>query len=495
MPGLLQASDFENIESAPIEGYPFDHLVERAKAAGTLLAGSAAVDITPRYPKGMYMAGFGPQREARGVADPIFARALVLADPEKAVALVTLDVIGVLSETSARIGAMASAEHPENILVVAVHNHDAPDTIGYWGPALFKLVPVRCGVDPDYLRFVERMAALAVHRAANSAVPAELKAARVKAPGRICRRLYKIPAAQAAQQKDTIFVMSADDKNGDAIATWIHYDCHAETLWERNQLISADWPGEVCKFIEWIRGGTGLVTMGPLAGREPEPVYSGSLRNRFWHKRQTGRALAETAFQGLVEKGIELESPRLRLRLARVKLKVESKLLLLAGRTGVIFGRTPKQSAEMSTRLGFLEIGPVKIALVPGEFSREAAEPVKDLLGGKLNAVVNLFDTEIGYVLTEDQFSEKDDWYMQYLKSVSFGKSVFGTLYSRLGELATKAAAEENQPGATGVEKEDRQPSRLGPPADFGDHGQDDRGTNSEDGNNTAGDEDEKNGD
>ena len=57
------------------------------------------------------------------------------------------------------------------VAVAATHNHQAPDTLGFWGKALLYTVPYRTGIDPTYLRWVERRLAFAVKRAAEGARP------------------------------------------------------------------------------------------------------------------------------------------------------------------------------------------------------------------------------------------------------------------------------------------------------------------------------------
>ena len=58
-------------------------------------AGFGEADITPKVGgKPVYLAGFGQNRKATGVHDPLKARAVVLKHEDRKLALVSLDVVG-----------------------------------------------------------------------------------------------------------------------------------------------------------------------------------------------------------------------------------------------------------------------------------------------------------------------------------------------------------------------------------------------------------------
>ena len=112
----------------------------------SLLAGAARVDITP--PPGQPMAGFpmiqtktpgapadmsdyfGRQGVAAGVHDPLYARALVLDDGQRAIAIVAVDLVVVTADFTA---AIRNAVHeaigiqPDHLMIAASHTHAGPD--------------------------------------------------------------------------------------------------------------------------------------------------------------------------------------------------------------------------------------------------------------------------------------------------------------------------------------------------------------------------------
>src|SRR5262249_45459425 len=75
-------------------------------AARALEAGFAETDITPKVdPKGkaVYLAGFGHNRKATRVHDPLKARCIVLRDGKQKIALVSVDLVGLFLEVVERV--------------------------------------------------------------------------------------------------------------------------------------------------------------------------------------------------------------------------------------------------------------------------------------------------------------------------------------------------------------------------------------------------------
>ena len=114
-----------------------------------LSVGFARVDITPDInAKPVYMAGFGHNRVAKSVHDPLHAHAVVLSDGTDRIAFVSVDVVGLFLPTVER--ARAKLLGFKYVLVSSTHNHEGPDTMGLWGSN-----PLQSGVDPEYLKRVE----------------------------------------------------------------------------------------------------------------------------------------------------------------------------------------------------------------------------------------------------------------------------------------------------------------------------------------------------
>src|SRR6185312_14385634 len=99
-----------------------------------LLVGVAKGKITPKL--GCELAGFDARKGvASGIHDDLFARALVIGDQDKAVVLVSLDLIGIPQQfTNAVRKAVHSATGiaERDIILSATHTHCGPVTIKHF---------------------------------------------------------------------------------------------------------------------------------------------------------------------------------------------------------------------------------------------------------------------------------------------------------------------------------------------------------------------------
>src|SRR5215467_1544227 len=98
-----------------------------------LHAGAARVDITP--PVGISMVGYYARDGVSiGVERPLTATALVLANPDRKIAIVSCDVIFIQSpaveEVRSRIASAIGTE-PGHVLVNCSHTHCGPTLPGF----------------------------------------------------------------------------------------------------------------------------------------------------------------------------------------------------------------------------------------------------------------------------------------------------------------------------------------------------------------------------
>src|SRR5258707_188263 len=125
-------------------------IVSFAVAGGSRLTGLEVgfgeADISPKIgDRPVYMAGFGQNRKATKVHDPLFARAVVLKDGKKKLALVSVDLVGFFNPNVVNVRKQLPGF--DHVTVSSTHTHEGPDTLGLWGPN-----PFNSGVDPAYLK-------------------------------------------------------------------------------------------------------------------------------------------------------------------------------------------------------------------------------------------------------------------------------------------------------------------------------------------------------
>lgn len=107
----------------------------RAGGGSALLAGAAAVDITPQVLPVISSGGF-LEGTADKVFDPLFARGLVLDDGTKRIAIVVVDNLMMpreLLDDAKRRAHAATGIREEHMLISATHSHTAPSVMGALG--------------------------------------------------------------------------------------------------------------------------------------------------------------------------------------------------------------------------------------------------------------------------------------------------------------------------------------------------------------------------
>ncbi len=135
-------------ESYKVIDRVLEHRPVSAPVAGRHV-GVATVDITP--PRGYRMSGYFHERLNEGTHDPLFARALWLADGEFAAALVFCDLIGVslgVSREVRRRAAALAGVPAANILIAATHSHTGPLYSGALRRHFHDLATAKHGRDP-----------------------------------------------------------------------------------------------------------------------------------------------------------------------------------------------------------------------------------------------------------------------------------------------------------------------------------------------------------
>src|SRR5437879_1160858 len=151
-------------------------MVRSSSPPASIEAGFAEADITPEVRnRTVFLAGFGHNRKATAVLDPIAVRAVVLRDESQMIAMACADVVGLFRPSVERI----RKQLPEfkYVLVSATHNHHGPDTLGLWGPS-----PFVSGVEPAYLLHVESQIVQAIRAAEKSLRPVTARVGSVSAP-------------------------------------------------------------------------------------------------------------------------------------------------------------------------------------------------------------------------------------------------------------------------------------------------------------------------
>lgn len=410
-------------------------------SAGQLRAGFAAVDITPEIGKRpVYIAGYGMNRKATGVHDPIMARAVVLQDGDERLALVSVDLVGLQLPTVEKI--REQLPDYKYVMVASTHNHEGPDVIGIWGRG-----PFHRGVDDAYLDQVVEGVVKAVKEAAES--PVAVKASFGTAEDETLLRDSRLPFV-----KDGVLraIRLDDVSTGKPAGLIVQWNCHPESLGSKNRLLTADFPYATIDKLREKYGCPAILISGAVGGLMAPPKdrvkdAAGNVLHEgdFEYARVYGEEVASLASQAL-DKAEPIELTPFAVSTKPVVVPVTNSLYRLARTIGVLkrgarvwtgdaetlgepmTKETAHKPTGIETEVAYLRLGDLHIACIPGELYpelvygkfQEPVEPnvdfpdapleptVASILDGKRWMLFGLANDEVGYIIPKRQWDKAE---------------------------------------------------------------------------------------
>ncbi len=369
-----------------------------------VLCGAAKRDITPPAEVGeLHIAGFISPNDIdpegspviKGVHDDINVRALVLSDGSTKIALVSVDVIGMLGDLvyEVKVPLEAWGFPKRNVFLFATHTHASPDTMGLWGPALgFS------GASRKYRYFVIDAIISAIMEADKNMVPSVMHVASGTRPDLI--ENYRSPGHVAG----TIRLLSFEgQQTGGTIASVWTFDAQPEITTRENALVSGDYPGLVSSWLERDKGGIVLFGLGLCGSQSPRPCEAGFIEmERF-------SSDLYSSLEQLQDDKHAVEVDRIEVREQAVKLPIQNAGYAILFKAG-IFNRGMVADGSVVTTISKVRLGTVDILHVPGE-------PFPGLLDDLLDAenrreprvqlVISQSNDALGYFIPHIEFKHK----------------------------------------------------------------------------------------
>lgn len=424
------------------------------QAAEPLRAGFGATDITPKLDgKPVFVAGFGHNRRATSVADPLLARAVVLQDDKSKIALVSIDVVGFFLEYVDQV--RKQLPQFSYVLVSSTHNHEGPDTLGLWG-----VTPFHSGVDPDYMQRLVGQIVKAVQAADKDLQPVTAEVGTTKLP-----ELLHDGRKPIIKHDELIALRFQHAQTNKTVGAIVQWNCHPETLASKNTKLSADYVGytvnEVqaklkCPLVYFTGTVGGLMTSlnVELKNAKGEALKDGTFEKTELFGRLVGQG-ALRAFDNA--KAIALTPIQVRSR--ALYLPVDNRVYRTGWQIGVLkrdsfvwtgdlYKAAPASKEDqvnkricIRTEIAWLQLGQLSVAAIPGEiypelvldqvpepapagadFPDAPAEPaIYKHMPGPQRMIIGLANDEIGYILPKRQWDEKKPFTYDY-KNAPYGE-------------------------------------------------------------------------
>jgi hypothetical protein len=409
-----------------------------ALADGVLEAGFGVAPITPELKpdRPIWLAGKEMGRAATGVHDPLFARAVVLRNGGRRIALVSVDSIGLPYPSVLR--ARAELKDFAYVLVASTHSHDSPDVIGIWGPP----PGGKSGVVPEYVKFVEQQIVEAVRKADAALTP--VRAEYATAEDESLLGDFRLPEIYDGVLRLLRFTRVADGKTLGLVVQWNSHGVEPA----KNALVSRDYMGATVDSLEKRHACRVVFFQGAIGGLmgTPKKLVDDAKAGRipsdsFGFIDACGVAIADLADRALKDaQPIKLTPLTVSARPIMIPLHNEGYRAATAA--GVLIrpvfewkgsrevrgeqiapGKADGEQA-METEVAYLRLGELHVAAIPGELYPELVygkfqepadpgadfrdapleTPVAKILPGPKIMVLGLANDEVGYILPKRQW-------------------------------------------------------------------------------------------
>ena len=385
--------------------------------------GAASVSISPE--DGAYLAGYGRDRTSLGVADELYAKAVVVRSraTDAQLVLLTLDNIGLTRPDVLLVRAAIAqrlAMPASHVIVSSTHTHAGPDVVGLWGPSLW-----RSGRNPGYMSWLQDQAVAAAAQAYAKAQPARLIAASAA---------VRLPWVENRSEPDLIDPMMTTlqfvAEDGRAVVTLTSFACHPTVLDDQNRYVSADYVGGYYAAMAQQIEGEHLFLQGAIGGWvQPLASVGGfDVAQRFGAELAlASRTLLQDHGELIDEAGVVLNSAEFDIPLANWGFRLAMLLQVL-----------PRDTVDgaLRTEAAWFRIGSVEFVTHPGETSPAYSFASRRLMKAKHTIVMGLTQDALGYILKPDYFADDAPYpHAAYLRSVSVGEQAGPLLMETLTSL------------------------------------------------------------
>jgi hypothetical protein len=429
-------------------------------AFAQLRAGAAQSLITPQIDGHQtYLAGFGHNRVATSIHDPLYVRCLALQAGHPIVVMCAADLIGLFYADIQKIRELFRTQSPPGslLMVACTHVHEGPDTLGLWGATA-----QQSGVDANYLHWVEQKIAATAAEAARSPRPASLRLARDDHP--LLAQLQSVDRPPYIKDPLLLVMQVVGVADQKTIATVVNWSDHPETLNRKNTEITADYPGWICRYLEQRYGGTALFfnaavgkvsTLGSQVALL-DPETGRVAEDGAWRKPELLGTLIGRIAEGALAHAEIVSPDALVQRSSTFFLPLDNDRFRIAEAAGIFGDRRPlytdgkpdssatertagDQNVRVATGrtlltevyyLGLKAGGRVlaEFVTIPGEAFPEVVDggiarypgadfpdapietPVRQLLRSQYKFVLGLGNDELGYLIPKAEWDERPPW-------------------------------------------------------------------------------------
>ncbi len=390
----------------------------------TLSAGVARVDLTPPMGMKATLGGYGERmnKPALGVHDRIFAKALVLSDGTKRIALVTADLLALPPAVKpAVIKALAEdGWKQDQVLFLPSHSHTSIE-MNAINPKNIVKIPQLGLFQPELYELTVANLAKAIREAGKTLVPvtAGTDSFRLKGWNRNRRKGNTLV-------DDELTITRIDKTDGTPFVVLVNWTAHPTFMDAPDMMFSGGWPGHLQRTLEALigQGATAMYCNGAEGDQSATPRPDSGKSN--WERAERyGRELALVVWRHW-EKIKTAASPVLDGHIEWVKLPKATYHPDFMKTGGSEYGLSPEIMDQLLaafvpplTTIGYLRLGDLLIVGIPGEMAaglgREIKQAVRERTGLAHPIIGGLGNEWISYIISAEEYAKGG-----YESSVSF---------------------------------------------------------------------------
>ncbi len=381
--------------------------------AGEALRASVAVrDITPdtqRIPTPLGGYGARENRPALGVHDATLAKALVLRQGERKLALVTLDLQGIPRSLREEVQARTAAAgySVANLVLAASHTHASVEMNAMERRNVFanRFIGI----------FDQRLLEFTAARIAEAILAADAVEEPVRA-GASATSVHGLSHNRRGDgvTDDALTVLRLDRQDGRALAVLVNFTAHPTWTTERTMHVSGDWPGYLQREVEaWL--GDGVVCLFTNGAEGDTAPAGGEGPSEFARAEDHGRKLAVHAV-ALARRITTAGEAPLRFAAGTYRLPERTAPPALLESAGPEYGLNEDNITTLIDAMvpidapwHALRIGDLVAVTIPGEMTAGLGLEIKSALrsaGAGIPVIFGLSPEWLSYFLPPEEFHQ-----------------------------------------------------------------------------------------
>lgn len=398
--------------------------------ANGLKVGISLRNITPD-PLLPVSGGVGIPKPASIKWGELSARALVIIDEEKKIAIVSVDNLGVPKIIGDKIRGLVSLIQPENILIGASHTHSAPDIYG------FADEKGNTATDLKYIDMLINLTADAIKEAADNVVPVHMKAAVGEAKGRIAYNEY---APKLYDPRCGVIQFISPDDNS-VVATLVNYAIHPEVVGNDQGVCSPDLIGPLYERIEEKAGGLAIFMNSAVGGMvtADNRIGNGDVKKDWEECIRIGNLLADESLR-IISDAVIQKKPEINISSNEFEIPVESDLMKTILEHTLLDYKLSIDNT-LKTRMNLMNIGTVQIITLPGEAMPNLGFYIKRKMKTNHPFIFGLTNDAYGYILSKEDFNSFKKY--NYISRTSLGEKTGEIIVNQALELIKTNPASE----------------------------------------------------